>query len=277
MLLAIDVGNTNNVIGVFGSKRIKLFGEELEQKTGGVRFPLLESWRLFTDKEKTADEYRLLISQLFHKSKIEADQISGIVISCVVPPVLPQLQEMSVREFDLEPVIVSSELDIGMPVSYDNPRELGADRIANAIGGYVEYGGPLIIVDFGTSTNFDVVSEEGAYLGGAIAPGMRISVEALSGRAALLPKIDMRAVPQAIGKNTVGSMQSGFYFGFMGQMEEIIRRIKRELPREPRVVATGGLARLMAENSELVEVVDLDLTLKGLQIIFDRASANSHH
>jgi type III pantothenate kinase len=259
VLLAIDVGNTNIVIGVFDGKRIH------------------ESWRLFTDRKKTSDEYRLLISQLFYQSRIEIDQIDGIVISCVVPPILPQLQEMSVRQFHLEPIVVSTGLDIGIPILYDNPKELGADRIANAIGGYAEYGGPLIIVDFGTSTNFDVVSQEGAYLGGAIAPGVSISAEALSERAALLPKIDVRAAPQAIGKNTISSMQSGFYFGFLGQMEEIIRRIKRELPREPRVIATGGLAELMAGDSELVEVVDPDLTLKGLQIIFDRVSTNSHH
>lgn len=258
MLLAIDVGNTNIVIGVFDGKR------------------LLESWRLFTDRKKTSDEYRLLISQLFHQSRIEADRIEGIIISCVVPPILPQLREMSSQQFNLEPVVVGTELKIGMPILYDNPKELGADRIANAVGGYAEYGGPLIIVDFGTSTNFDVVSEEGAYLGGAIAPGVSISAEALSERTALLPKIDVRAAPQAIGKNTVASMQSGFYFGFLGQMEEIIRRIKRELPREPRVIATGGLAKLIAGDSELVELVDPDLTLKGLRIIFDRVSVNSH-
>lgn len=257
MLLAIDVGNTNIVIGVFHDKQI------------------LESWRLSTDRRKTADEYRLLISQLFYQSKIETDQIAGIIISCVVPPILPRLCDMSIREFNLEPMVLDSQLETGMPILYDNPKELGADRIANAVGGYVEYGGPLIIVDFGTSTNFDVVSEAGAYLGGAIAPGVSISAEALSERAAMLPKIDMRAAPQAIGKNTIASMQSGFYFGFLGQMEEIIRRIKRELPREPRVIATGGLAKLMAENSELVEIVDPDLTLKGLQIIFDRVSVHS--
>jgi type III pantothenate kinase len=251
----MDVGNTNIVIGVFHDKGI------------------LESWRLFTDRKKTSDEYRLLISQLLHQSRMEIDQITGIVVSCVVPPVLRQLREMSIREFHLEPVVVDSGLEVGMPILYDNPKELGADRIANAIGGYVEYGGPLIVVDFGTSTNFDVVSEDGAYLGGAIAPGVSISVDALTERTALLPKIDLRVAPQAIGKNTVSSMQSGFYFGFLGQMEEIIRRVKRELPIEPRVVATGGLAELMAGNSELVEVVDPDLTLKGLRIIFDRLSA----
>lgn len=259
MLLAIDVGNTNIVIGVLNNRQI------------------LESWRLSTDKKKTADEYRLLISQLFYESKIETDRIAGIVISCVVPPILPRLREMSIREFHLEPIVVNTELEIGMSISYDNPKELGADRIANAVGGYVEYGGPLIIVDFGTTTNFDVLSEEGTYLGGAIAPGVSTSAEALSERAAMLPRIDMRTTSQAIGKNTISSMQSGLYFGFLGQMEEIIRRIKRELPREPRVVATGGLAELMAGDSELVEVVDLDLTLKGLQIIFDRVSANRHH
>lgn len=256
MLLAIDVGNTNIVIGVFGDRQIQ------------------DSWRLFTDRRKTSDEYRLLMSQLFHQSRIDMDQITNVIISCVVPPILRQLSEMSVREFHLEPIVVDSGLEIGMPILYDNPKELGADRIANAVGGYAEYGGPLIIVDFGTSTNFDVVSQEGAYLGGAIAPGVSISAEALSQRAALLPKIDMRAAPRAIGKNTMSSMQSGFYFGFLGQMEEIIRRIKCELPQEPRVIATGGLAELMAGDSQLVEVVDPNLTLKGLQIIFDRVSAH---
>ena len=259
MLLAIDVGNTNIGMGVFHGKR------------------MVESWRLFTDKKKTSDEYRLLIAQLFHQSEIETGKIDGVIISCVVPPILRQLREMSIRAFGLEPIAVDAGLDIGMPVSYDNPKELGADRIANAVGGYVNYGGPLIIVDFGTSTNFDVVSQEGAYLGGAIAPGVSISAEALSQRAALLPRVDMQAAPRAIGKNTIASMQSGFYFGFLGQMEEIIRQIKRELPQNPRVIATGGLAELMAGNSDLVEIVDPDLTLKGLQIIFDRVSTNSNY
>lgn len=255
MLLAVDVGNTNIVIGIFDRRNI------------------LESWRLSTDKTKTADEYRLLISQLLNQSGIETSQITGIIISCVVPSVLPRLLELSAREFHLEPVIVNTELEIGMSILYDNPRELGADRIANAVGGYIEYGGPLIIVDFGTTTNFDVVSSEGGYLGGAIAPGVRTSAEALSERAALLPRIDMNIVSQAIGKNTVSSMQSGLYFGFLGQMEEIIRRIKSELSREPKVIATGGLAKLIAGNSDLVETVDPDLTLKGLRTIFERISA----
>jgi type III pantothenate kinase len=259
MLLAIDMGNTNIVIGVFDGKR------------------LVESWRLSTDKTKTADEYRMLLSQLLHQSGIETDQIDGIIISCVVPPVLPLLQETCARQFGQEPVLVSADLDVGMRILYDNPKELGADRIANAIGGYAEYGGPLIVVDFGTSTNFDVVSSEGAYLGGVIAPGIRISSEALSQRAALLPRIDMRVPPHAIGKNTMASMQSGFFFGFLGQMEEIIRQIKRELPQEPKVVATGGLAKLMAEKSELVDVIDPALTLKGLQIILERVSSQNRN
>lgn len=257
MILAIDVGNTNIVIGVFDNKKI------------------VESWRLSTDKTKTADEYRLLLSQLLYQSHIEIHQIHDIVIACVVPPILQRLQEMCARQFQQEPLIVSTDLDVGLTVLYDDPKVLGADRIANAVGGYAEYGGPLIIVDFGTSTNFDVVSTEGAYLGGSIAPGVRISSEALSERAALLPKIDMRAAPKAIGKNTMASMQSGLYFGFLGQMEEIIRRIKSELPQEPRVIATGGLAELMAEGSKLVELVDPILTLKGLRIILERISSRS--
>ena len=254
VLLAIDVGNTNIVIGVFHNESI------------------LESWRLSTDKAKTSDEYRLLISQLFHQSGIETNRLTGMIISCVVPAILPRLLEMSHQQFHLEPIVLNAGMDFGMTVLYDNPKELGADRIANAIGGYTEYGGPLIIVDFGTTTNFDVVSQEGAYLGGAIAPGLRTSTEALSERAALLPRIDLRVVSQAIGKNTISSMQSGLYFGFLGQMEEIIRRIKRELSGKPKVIATGGVAELIAGNSELVETVEPYLTLKGLRVIYDRLS-----
>jgi type III pantothenate kinase len=254
MLLVIDMGNTNICIGVFNGNN------------------LLESWRLSTDKKKTADEYRLLISQLLYHGKHDMSQIDGIAIACVVPPVLPQFREMSIMGFNLEPVVLDSTLDIGMPILYDNPKELGADRIADSVAGYAEYGGPLIIIDFGTATTFDVVSVNGEYLGGAIAPGMSISSEALSERAAMLPKIDIKEAPRAIGKNTIASMQSGLYFGFLGQMEEIVRQIKRELPQKPRVIATGGLAKLVAGKSELVELVDLDLTLKGLKIIYDRVS-----
>lgn len=256
MLLAIDMGNTNIVIGVFEGKK------------------LIESWRLSTDKDKTADEYRLLISQLFYHSKIEMDYIDGIIISCVVPSVLPQFRQMSLKGFNLEPVILDSTLDIGMPIMYDNPKELGSDRIADAVAGYAEYGGPLIIIDLGTATTFAVISADGAFLGGAIAPGVGISAEALSERAALLPRVDMRSVLRAIGKNTIASMQSGLYFGFLGMMEGVIRQIKSELPQEPRVIATGGLARYVAGDSKLVELIDPDLTLKGLRIIFDRVSEN---
>jgi len=252
VLLAINVGNTNTSIGVFENK-------------------MLGSWRICTYKEKTADEYELIISQFLCQGGIGAKEITGIIISSVVPPVLIQLREMSIRGFNIEPVIVSSDLELGMTIQYDNPKELGADRIVNAVGGYAIYGGPLIVVDFGTATNFDVVSEEGVYFGGAIAPGIGISMEALWDRTALLPKIDLSiSRGEAIGRNTISCMQSGCYFGFLGLMEEIIRRIKHELPKEPKVIATGGLAELIAGNSKLVDSIDPDLTLKGLQIIFDR-------
>ncbi|MBM3212859.1 type III pantothenate kinase [Candidatus Poribacteria bacterium] len=257
MLLAIDMGNTNICIGVFNGDH------------------LLESWRLSTDKKKTADEYRLLISQLLYHAKLDMNKINGIAISCVVPPVLPQFWEMSIKGFNIEPVVLDSSLDTGMPILYDNPKEVGADRIADSVAGYVEYGGPLIIIDFGTATTFDVVSVNGEYLGGAIAPGISLSSEALSERAAMLPKIDIKEAPRAIGKNTIAGMQSGLYFGFMGQMEEIIRQIKKELPQNPKVIATGGLAPLIAGKSKLVDLIDPDLTLKGLKIIFDRVSKGS--
>ncbi|MBD3180780.1 type III pantothenate kinase [Candidatus Poribacteria bacterium] len=256
MLLAIDVGNTNIVIGVFGEDKLK------------------ESWRLSTDKTKTADEYRLLIAELFHHSKIKTNKIEAVIIACVVPSILNRLTEMCSHTFHIEPMVINADLEIGASILYDNPRELGADRLANAIGGYSEYGGPLIIVDFGTTTNFDVVSSEGGYLGGAIAPGVGTSAEMLSERAALLPRIDIRTVTQAIGKNTISSMQSGLYFSFLGQMEEIIRRIKKELSRKPKVIATGGLAEIIASESDLVDIIDPDITLKGLKIIYKKVAGD---
>lgn len=252
MLLATDAGNTNTTFCIFDKKRI------------------LKKWKVYTNRSRTTDEYELLLTQLLNQSNIRKDQITGIIISSVVPNVLFQLKEMSLQSFHIDPIVVSADLEIGMNILYDDPRSLGADRIANAIGGYTEYGGPLIVVDFGTATNFDVISEAGDFLGGAIAPGIGISMEALLERTALLPKIDISIAPKAIGKNTVSGMQSGCYFGFLGQVEEIIRRIKLELNGEPKVVATGGSAEPIARNSKFIGFIDPDLTLKGLQVIYER-------
>lgn len=252
MLLAIDVGNSNVVIGFF------------------YRKDLIANLRIYTDTRRTADEYSILLSEFLSQKSMNLKQVTGTIISSVVPQVSVQLRETSLKWLREEPIIVNSDLDLGIKILYDNPKELGADRITNAVGGYFEYGGPLIIIDLGTATTFDVVSENGDFLGGAIAPGIGISIEALAGRTALLPKIDLSSAPQAIGKNTISCIQSGCFFGFLGQIEEIIRRIKLELPKSPKVIATGGLANLIAKESKLIDYIDPDLTLKGLRIIYDR-------
>ncbi len=258
MLLTIDVGNSNIVFGVFHGNDI------------------IAEMRTYTDFNKTGDEYAIIISSFLNQRGIDIRQITGIIISSVVPSVLTQLDEMSIKWFREKAVIVSNKLNLGMKILYDNPSELGADRITNAIAGYSEYGGPLIIVDFGTATTFDVVSEFGEFLGGAIAPGIGISISTLSGKTALLPKIELKKPSVAIGKNTLDCMQSGCYFGFLGQVEEIIRQIKSELSKEPKVIATGGLANVIAKESVLFDEIDLDLTLKGLRIIYDRVMLDKY-
>ena len=252
MLLAIDVGNSNIVIGFF------------------YRKDLIANLRIHTDTRRTADEYAILLSEFLSRKVMDLKQVTGVIISSVVPQALVQLREMSLQWLHEEPIVVNSNLDLGIKILYDNPDELGADRIVNAVGGYFKYGGPLIIIDLGTATTFDVVSENGDFLGGAIAPGIGISIEALAGRTALLPKIDLSSTPQAIGKSTISCIQSGCFFGSLGQIEEIIRRIKLGLPKSPKVIATGGLANLIAKESKLIDLIDPDLTLKGLRIIYDR-------
>ena len=252
MVLAIDIGNTNIVIGAFAGKQ------------------LLNDWRISTDPSKLADEYGILIRKMLKLSSIDHDEFEGIIISCVVPPLLSAMTNMCLRYFNISPKVVSIEEELGIQLLYDNPQEIGSDRIVNAIGAYKEYGGPLIVVDFGTATSFDAVSADGSYLGGVIAPGIGISVDALFARAARLARVELRRPGRVIGKNTAECIQSGFYYGFLGQMEEIIRRMKEEIGDKPRVIATGGLARFIAADSQLVDRVDANLTLKGLRVLFDR-------
>lgn len=252
MILVIDVGNTNIVLGVFEGKK------------------LVQSWRIATNKDKTSDEYGIQIKVLFKYSKIKSEKIEAVVISSVVPPVTPALESMSVKYFGIRPLIVGPGVKTSMPIRYDNPKEVGADRIVNAVAAFELYGGPLIIVDFGTATTFDAISKDGEYLGGAIAPGIGISTEALYTRAAKLPRVELLKPSKVIGKNTVASMQSGIIYGFVGQTDGIVARMKKEIDGEPLVVATGGLAALISKESGNVDKVNADLTLEGLRIIYER-------
>lgn len=254
MLLVFDVGNTNIVLGVYDKDK------------------LLVHWRISTDRQKTADEYGILLKNLFDYSDVDMNAVKAVAISSVVPPLIVPLTRMCQRYFNVEPLVVGPGVKTGIRIKYENPREVGADRIVNAIAAYEKYKGPLIVVDFGTATTFCVITAEGDYLGGAIAPGIGISTEALFQRAAKLPRIELVKPKTVICRNTVTSMQSGIIFGFVGQVDEIVRRIKEELGTDARVVATGGLANLMAIESNTIDVVEPFLTLEGLRIIYERNS-----
>lgn len=248
MLLAIDVGNTNIVIGVFG----------------GIH--LLHHWRISTKQWETADELGVEIKNLLSVEGIMAGQIRKIIIASVVPPMQDELAEMSKVYFYQNPIIVTRKL-VEMPILYDNPQEVGADRLVNAIAGYKKYGGPLIIVDFGTAITFCVISVKGEYLGGCIAPGLNISAEALHQYTAKLPRVKVVKPPQIIGKTTVNSIQSGLYYGYAALVDGIVERIQAEIGEGARVIATGGLASLISPETKSIEHIDTWLTLDGLQLL----------
>jgi type III pantothenate kinase len=252
LIFVFDVGNTNTVLGVYK-------GDELKYH-----------WRVETHRNRTEDEFGMIVKSLFENSGLSFTDIDGIIISSVVPPIMFALERMCKKYFNINPLVVGPGIKTGLNIKYENPKEVGADRIVNAVAAIHEYGSPLIIVDFGTATTYCYINDQRQYMGGAIAPGIGISTEALYSKAAKLPRIEITRPEGVIGKNTVSAMQAGIVYGYVGQVEGIVKRIMDQSEEKPKVIATGGLSSLIAQESTVIDVVDPFLTLKGLQLIYKR-------
>jgi type III pantothenate kinase len=252
MLLAVDIGNTNIALGVFEGN------------------DLIQRWKIRSEREKTSDEYEITLLNLLALAHLEAKNIRSVIISSVVPPLTPVFQSLSQGLLEVNPLVVGPGLKTGMPILYENPQEVGADRVVASVAAFEKYGGPVIIVDFGTATTFDAISEKGEYLGGAIAPGIQISAEALYLKTAKLPRIEIKKPKDAIGRTTVTSMQSGLYFGYIGLISKIIEEISKELGKETKIVATGSFASQIYPDLASIEYLEPFLVLDGLRIIHGR-------
>ena len=253
MLLVMDLGNTNTVLGVYDGER------------------LVAHWRLSTVRDRTVDEYGILARNLLAFASIDVTAIDGMIIASVVPPLDSVLEAMAITYFKIKPLFVEPGVKTGMPILYDNPLEVGADRIVNGVAAYARAAGAVIVVDFGTATTFDAISSRGEYLGGAIAPGLRISAEALFQRAARLPRVDIRRPPRVIGKNTTHSLQAGLFHGYTGLVSGILARVRQEIGEPARSIGTGGLIEpLREELIQILDEVDPNLTLEGLRILYHR-------
>ena len=256
MILLVDVGNTNIVIGVYRDN------------------DYIAGWRISTDSKKTSDEYGIQMIQLFNQNDLNPKEVTGIIISSVVPNIMHSLENMIKKSFNIDPIIVGPGVKTGINIKYDNPKEVGADRIVNAVAAHEIYRRDVIIIDFGTATTYCAVTEGGNYLGGCICPGVRISSDALFERAAKLPRVELELPKSIICKNTVSSMQAGILYGYIGQVEYIVNKIKSEMIESgfenPYVIATGGLANLISKSTDVIDKVDSSLTLEGLRILYDK-------